>query len=170
MKNINEILDKLASQFEMELVRRDKKDVKLIINKGLADNQCNIKVDGIRFNQILMNLIGNAIKFTEKGSIEFGYKLVEKYKLLFYVKDTGIGLSDIDQKIIFDRFRQADNPYKKNMGGTGLGLSISEGLFNTDGRKKSGCSQQWVLAQHSFLQSHSNKCQALTKTNSLTIS
>ena len=50
-----------------------------------------------------MNLIGNAIKFTDSGSIEFGYRRTDKYNLLFFVKDTGIGLSEIDQKIIFDR-------------------------------------------------------------------
>ena len=134
-ENINAILDKLVSQFEIELIKRNKKDLQLIVKKGLEDPESNIKVDGVRLNQILMNLIGNAIKFTETGTIEFGYKKLEKYSLLFYVKDTGLGLSEVDKQIIFDRFRQADNAKRKNTGGTGLGLSISEGLLKLMGGK-----------------------------------
>ena len=134
-ENINHILDKLYSQFEIELIKKNKKNVALNLVKGLQNSECNIKADGIRLTQVLMNLIGNAIKFTDSGSIEFGYRRTDKYNLLFFVKDTGIGLSEIDQKIIFDRFRQANNGDKRNISGTGLGLSISQGLITLMGGK-----------------------------------
>src|SRR5690606_8479651 len=73
--------------------------------------------------QILLNLINNAFKFTPSGEIRFGCHLSNKNNIAFYVKDTGIGIEEKDQKIIFDRFRQVEN--KKHMkGGSGLGLAI----------------------------------------------
>ncbi len=134
-ENINKLLDKLESQFKVELVNKRKRNIQLIMKKGLEDSECTIKVDGVRLNQVLMNLIGNAIKFTNEGVIEFGYRVHEKHRLLFYVEDTGSGVSLTDQKIIFERFMQAENTTKKNIGGTGLGLSISKGLITLMGGK-----------------------------------
>jgi CheY-like chemotaxis protein len=78
--------------------------------------------------QVLINLLGNAIKFTEKGFIEFGYSLKGE-ELEFYVKDSGIGISTEKQKVIFDRFTQADDSLTRKFGGSGLGLAISKGLI-----------------------------------------
>ncbi len=87
-----------------------------------------IKLDHHRVQQIINNLISNAIKFTQKGTIELGCFLSENDKLKFYVKDTGIGISPENQSIIFDRFRQVEETSQRKYGGTGLGLTISKAL------------------------------------------
>ena len=86
--------------------------------------------------QVLDNIITNAIKYTEKGFVEVGIKLVEKDNdrtLEIYVKDTGYGIPKEKYKLIFERFRQVEeNSYHK---GTGLGLSISKGILQLMGGK-----------------------------------
>ncbi|MFN8346650.1 MAG: response regulator [Spirosomataceae bacterium] len=89
-----------------------------------------IETDKMRLGQILKNLISNALKFTEKGSITFEIKQQENSPslLCFSVKDTGIGIPPDKQKLVFEAFRQADGSTKRKYGGTGLGLSISREL------------------------------------------
>jgi CheY-like chemotaxis protein len=111
-----------------------KKDIQLIFNTSLGDDDCNILLDEIKLNQVLTNLIGNALKFTMKGSIEIGYNL-EGEMLKFFVKDTGIGIRKKYQKVIFDRFRQVDNGNTRIYGGAGLGLSISKAFIEMMGGK-----------------------------------
>lgn len=77
----------------------------------------------------MINLIGNSLKFTEKGGIRFGYRL-ENRRLNFYVEDSGAGMSKEDQQIIFERFKQAANQGKAKYEGTGLGLAITKALVN----------------------------------------
>lgn len=91
-------------------------------------NGLNICTDEQRLKQVLKNLLDNAVKFTEKGIIEIGCDIKDK-NLVFFVKDSGIGISSEKLDIIFDRFRQAeDSSTSKKYGGTGLGLSIVKGL------------------------------------------
>lgn len=89
-----------------------------------------IKTDRIRLEQILKNLISNAIKFTSKGSVTLTiFKPKNEDKLLsFTVKDTGIGIPKDQQPLIFEAFQQADGSTRRKYGGTGLGLSISREL------------------------------------------
>ena len=75
--------------------------------------------------QILTNLIGNSLKFTAEGEIEFGYRK-ENSQLIFWVRDTGTGIPKEKQELIFERFRQAAAPPFKAEEGSGLGLSISK--------------------------------------------
>lgn len=93
--------------------------------------------DRERLIQILMNLISNAIKFTQEGSIIIRVKVAEKdngfVKLHFSVKDTGIGILPEKQKIIFERFEQAETNTTRKYGGTGLGLSIVKNLVEQQG-------------------------------------
>ncbi|MES2284958.1 MAG: PAS domain S-box protein [Bacteroidota bacterium] len=88
--------------------------------------------DSVRLNQIMVNLIGNAIKFTEEGSITVSVKKTEEddfsYKLKFIVQDTGIGIPADKTELIFDRFSQANTETTRKFGGTGLGLSIAKNL------------------------------------------
>ena len=94
----------------------------------------NIFADEQRLKQILGNLLDNSVKFTEEGFIEYGCSFNENDKLLFYVKDSGIGIPKDKLDMIFDRFRQADEQYQvKPFGGTGLGLSIVKGLLTLMG-------------------------------------
>jgi PAS domain S-box-containing protein len=86
--------------------------------------------DRMRLKQVLRNLIENAVKYTEKGYVCFGYRQSENPdELIFFVEDTGIGIPENQQEIIFEYFRQgSDAELKPKYGGTGLGLSISKGL------------------------------------------
>lgn len=93
-----------------------------------------INADEIRLKQVLSNLITNAIKFTSKGYIEIGV-LIQKNELLFYVKDTGIGIDKDKLELIFERFKQAHDSYSKEYGGSGLGLAICKALVNLMGGK-----------------------------------
>ena len=87
-----------------------------------------VMVDPVRLKQVLYNLLSNAIKFTHDGYINFGYRLVEKSMLEFWVKDTGVGIPAEQLSSMFERFRQAEHSDHKRYGGTGLGLSISKNL------------------------------------------
>jgi len=88
--------------------------------------------DAEALRQVLYNLIGNAIKFTDKGKVDIGVTMQEgsiesgQVKLLFSVKDSGIGISKLKQKLIFMDFTQADNTATRRYGGVGLGLTISK--------------------------------------------
>lgn len=112
-----------------------KENVELKYKLGLKDNNSTIATDSVRLKQILTNLIGNAIKFTREGSIEFGYEVICNNELRFFVHDTGQGIKSEDLKYIFKRFGQAMSTNKAKYGGAGLGLSISEGLVNLFGGK-----------------------------------
>ncbi len=113
------------------------KNIDLRLALRNIDTKLLIEGDEQKIRQILINLLSNAIKFTEKGYIEFGYSITSQRKpqLLFYVKDTGIGIAPQFHDLIFDRFRQADNDSKKTQSGTGLGLAISKAFVNLMGGK-----------------------------------
>lgn len=85
-----------------------------------------VTADRSKINQVLINLFRNAVKFTHKGTIEFGYKIENDSNLVFYVKDTGIGIPLEKQNIIFDFFRQGDDSFTRIYGGIGVGLAISK--------------------------------------------
>lgn len=89
-----------------------------------------IETDKVRLEQILKNLISNALKFTTEGSVSFEIKICDSNDslLCFIVKDTGIGIPKEKQHLIFEAFQQADGSTKRKFGGTGLGLSISREL------------------------------------------
>lgn len=87
----------------------------------------NIITDEVKLRQILVNLITNAIKFTDVGKVSFGYKIIEKEGLLkFEVVDTGVGIDEKNVKIIFDRFRRIEDDFSVELSGLGLGLAISK--------------------------------------------
>ncbi|WP_083464743.1 sensor histidine kinase [Marinifilum fragile] len=93
-----------------------------------------IYTDKTKLNQIITNLLNNAYKFTEKGSIEFGVNLKnDVYE--FYVKDSGIGISEDMQDEIFNRFTQTNETISELYGGIGLGLSISKAFVELLGGK-----------------------------------
>ena len=120
--NINEQQENLYTFFKPEV---EAKKIDFSFKSSLPFEYSIIKTDKDKFLSILTNLIKNAIKYTEQGSIEFGYNLKGKF-LEFYIKDTGIGIKSNRQKVIFDRFIQADIENKMAIQGAGLGLAISK--------------------------------------------
>ena len=88
-----------------------------------------VRGDAGRLRQVLMNLLGNAVKFTDFGRIELTVRLAGAENIEFCVRDTGIGISPADQATIFEKFRQVDNSAGRRHGGTGLGLSISRSII-----------------------------------------
>ena len=120
--NIKEQSDYLSAFFKPEV---NSKGLRLIYNCCLTEEEAIIKTDNEKVKSILINLIKNAIKFTDKGSIEFGYSKKDE-NLEFYVKDTGVGISKEQKKFIFERFRQGTESLTRNYEGAGLGLSISK--------------------------------------------
>lgn len=109
------------------------KSGKLLIDFKLQIPESNhsivVKTDQVRLQQILGNLLDNAFKFTEEGSITFGYRMAKHDSLMFFVKDTGPGIPADKHELIFKRFRQLDYSLTKRHGGTGLGLAITKGLI-----------------------------------------
>lgn len=129
--NINRIFQELYDTFSPRMQEKKKVELKMI--RPLADEEVNILTDENRLKQILINLISNAIKFTERGWVEFSYRIVEvneQQMLRLAVRDTGIGISTGEQNLIFERFHQLDASHSRRYGGTGLGLSISKGLVH----------------------------------------
>ena len=92
------------------------------------------EVDENRIQQILHNLIGNAVKFTEKGEVSVEAKL-QGEKIQIAVRDTGIGIPDDKQEAIFSLFEQGDGDIARKYGGTGLGLTITRQLVEAHGGK-----------------------------------
>ncbi len=153
---INDILDfsKIeAGKLDLEILRCDmieliehsidiikhgaeKKNLEILLN--IDDNLPRFAyIDPIRVSQILINLLGNAVKFTNRGEIElkvnFSASDFENGTYTFTVRDTGIGISDTQKLKLFKAFSQADTSTTRKFGGTGLGLSISEKLANKMG-------------------------------------
>lgn len=110
------------------------KGIQLILKKSSVDDQTIISTDCEKLYAILINLVKNAIKYTVKGTIEFGYEVKGDY-IEFFVKDTGIGISKNRQKAIFERFIQADFNDKMARQGAGLGLSIAKAYVELLGGK-----------------------------------
>jgi PAS domain S-box-containing protein len=120
--NVNEQLDFLYNFFKLEAKQ---KKLALIVNHPLPKVESEINTDKEKLYAILTNLIKNSLKFTNSGTIEFGYTF-DGGKYLFYVKDTGIGIAEKKQKTIFERFVQANSGMSSVYDGAGLGLAISK--------------------------------------------
>lgn len=120
--NLNQLLKDLQTFFMPEI---ESKGLSLIYTTELPDQECTINTDHGKLTQILANLLKNAIKFTKKGLIEYGY-FIKGEMIEFYVKDSGAGIAPDQKEIIFERFRQGSILLTRNYEGAGLGLSISK--------------------------------------------
>ncbi len=120
--NLNDLLDELYQSFKPLI----NKDIDFSVIKGLSGNKGLIMTDGLRLRQVLNNLINNAIKFTDKGQIRYGYTL-KNNELEFIVEDTGIGIGAEFHQIIFERFRKIGQDTLRLYEGVGLGLAICKG-------------------------------------------
>jgi signal transduction histidine kinase/PAS domain-containing protein len=119
--NLNDLVIKIYTKFEIEA---KKQGLMVYLNKSLPDEKAIILADEDMLNRIFDVLLGNALKFTHKGYIEFGYSLSSE-NLILKVKDTGIGIAPEKQAIIFERFAQEDGSLTRSVGGLGLGLAIA---------------------------------------------
>ncbi|GAA4092880.1 ATP-binding protein [Zhongshania borealis] len=123
--NIIEIFDNILTPLRYEAER---KGLTFTIHSDPQLKNTCVLGDDIRLRQILLNLVANAVKFTHQGHINISLKAVDigqkRISLELIVSDTGIGINEADQKIIFESFRQADGSHRRQYGGSGLGLAI----------------------------------------------
>lgn len=123
--DINAIFDNLLTPLSYEA---KKKGLEFTAHIDPQLKDINVLGDDVRIRQILLNLVANAVKFTPHGSVTIALNALQltgkKATLELKVTDTGIGISEKDQQIIFDSFRQADGSHRRKYGGSGLGLAI----------------------------------------------
>jgi len=125
---LNELFAELYTFFAENQNRIGKQQINFSLHAFHDANLNIIITDKVKLKQIFINLIGNAFKFTDDGSIEGGCKYDKNNNPVFYVSDTGIGIPLDQQQLVYDRFTQVHQGSKMNTGGTGLGLSIVKGL------------------------------------------
>lgn len=126
---VNTLYNNLKKQLKEILFQSGKKhSIELLFNSDQDFLEKNIIADIGKINQVMFNLMKNAIKFTDEGTVELGISLKGKNKITLFVKDTGIGITSEQQKYIFDLFRQGDDSHTRIYGGLGIGLAISKRL------------------------------------------
>jgi PAS domain S-box-containing protein len=130
--DVHEMLNSIFTTFKQRA--KVEKGDKVSVILSVPDEKVNpvILADENRLIQIFNNLMGNALKFTSQGYVEFGYTTAGGF-LRFYVRDTGVGIVHEKHSVIFDQFRQADETVSKKYGGTGLGLTICKKLVEAMG-------------------------------------
>jgi PAS domain S-box-containing protein len=120
--NINSILNEIHSELKLKAIS---KNISLSVKPDRDNVSIHLQTDSTKLYQILSNLVNNAIKFTEAGSVEFGYVLINN-SIEFFVSDSGIGIAPEHQTSIFERFYQVESSEDRQYEGTGLGLAISK--------------------------------------------
>ncbi|WP_374445284.1 response regulator [Epilithonimonas sp.] len=136
----HDVYDIVSQVINVILYQSQKKNIELLLNiePGLPRT---LWLDGGRLKQVLINLLGNAVKFTEQGEIELKVEKIhinqQNIKIRFSVRDTGIGIPSDKQKYIFDAFTQENSSISKRYGGTGLGLTISNNILGYMGSRLS---------------------------------
>jgi PAS domain S-box-containing protein len=123
--DVNYHLNEIAMFFIGDRERLGKSSVDIKLNLPPDSDKIRMETDPVRFRQVINNLVGNALKFTEQGSIELGYTIGSDPVLHFYVKDSGIGIRAEKIGLIFERFNKLDDE-RRIYAGTGLGLTISK--------------------------------------------
>jgi PAS domain S-box-containing protein len=129
--NVNLLVEDIYNFFRLEA---ENKKLNISFKNDLPANKAIIKTDSLKVYSVLTNLVKNAIKFTQTGSIELGCFKKDGF-IEFYVKDSGRGISDKQKKFIFDRFRQGSEGFTRDYEGAGLGLSISKAYVEMLGGK-----------------------------------
>lgn len=129
--SVNQLMRDVHKEFSFKALQ---KGIELKMEDSYSENDIFIESDKIKLKQILINCIGNAIKFTEKGHISIGFKLEEGF-IEFHIEDTGIGIPVEYQDKIFERFLQVEKSDSRKYGGNGLGLCICKSLIELFGGK-----------------------------------
>ena len=131
--SLDKIMQELYYTFSSVKRKRNKENVELRYKFEIGTKDVFVKTDPVRFKQILTNLLDNALKFTDKGFVEFGFRVLKKDSKVIaecFVNDSGIGISEKNLEVIFTRFRKIEDINNKFYDGTGLGLAISQKLAN----------------------------------------
>ena len=129
--NINEQIEFIYTFFRPEV---EQKGLYLFYHNSLPVKEAILNTDREKVFAILTNLVKNALKFTKTGTIDFGYEKKDHH-LVFFVRDTGVGIPADQLKIVFERFRQGSESLSRNYEGAGLGLSISKAYVEMLGGK-----------------------------------
>ncbi|MBN2520078.1 MAG: response regulator, partial [Bacteroidales bacterium] len=127
--SLNVILVDLFSTYINYKTEIGKNHIDLRLNNPLKNENIKPYTDAYRLRQIFSHLLNNAFKYTDEGYIEFGVKQDDN-KLIFFVKDTGIGIPEDKKTLIFDRFTKFDEDTSRQFRGTGIGLTLSKKLSN----------------------------------------
>lgn len=127
--NLNDLVNEVEVTFKAIKDQRNKTKIAIESFVPDVDSEVVVETDAGRLRQVLINLVGNAMKFTVAGTIRFGYE-IQQERVIFKVSDTGIGMSQEDLDIIFERFQRVEHKDKKQYDGTGLGLAISKGIIS----------------------------------------
>lgn len=130
---LNHVIERVIANFLFAVNRKN--NLRLIFNKTLDDYESVFLTDAVKLQQIVSNLIENAIKFTDNGSVTISYKVLSSGFVEIKVSDTGIGIKQEHFELIFDRFRQIERTQTEIKTGTGLGLAISKAYVEKLGGK-----------------------------------
>ncbi|MBN2348598.1 MAG: response regulator [Bacteroidales bacterium] len=133
--NLNQFMHELLEVFELKKNKDNKTNIQLEVFCGTTNKNFRFITDIERLRQIFINLFNNALKFTKSGYIHFGYTVEDDKYIVFYLKDTGIGIPINEVDSIFERFTQLEHTKKLTKSGTGLGLTISKNLVELLGGK-----------------------------------
>jgi len=126
--DIKQIMRDLYKVMENEQERLNKNHLSLVLNLPERPEFIYIESDELRFKQVFTNLVSNALKFTHRGSVELGFFIGNKNEVIFFVKDTGIGVSKENHHLIFERFRKIEEK-DELFRGAGLGLTICKKII-----------------------------------------
>ena len=123
--SVNALFNELYAKYNREKHILEKYSIALLMSKSVEENDLVIETDPLRLKQVLSILISNGLKFTNKGVIEFGYEVNEQKQLYFFVKDSGKGVSEDMQNVIFNSFQKENNDSENQKSGVGIGLAIA---------------------------------------------
>jgi two-component system CheB/CheR fusion protein len=127
--NLGELLFEIKTLFNELKKKKNKPNVSFVTEIPRDYQKMVIKTDCLRLRQVLTNLLGNALKFTDKGNISFGFRIINDH-IHFFVQDEGLGIPKQKQSEIFERFKQVNYSDASKYGGTGLGLAICKGIVH----------------------------------------
>jgi signal transduction histidine kinase len=127
--NLNMLVQQVYHYFNIDKHKLGKDHIAILLNKGIRNDDFIITTDHYRLTQVLSSLLSNALKFTSKGIIEFGYFIRDDQKIQFFVKDSGKGILADKAGVIFNKFEKQDEDYGTTEGGVGLGLTLAKGII-----------------------------------------
>lgn len=135
--DVSQVMEDLLLCFQAQLKRQARSAVRIVYRVPAGKKDLRVVVDCVRLRQILSNLLENALKFTAKGEVTFGYDVTRdargESRIQFFVSDTGIGIPPEKLERIFERFEKLEDSRGKLYGGAGLGLAIARKLANLMG-------------------------------------